>query len=70
MLASALCVGISNIIPGINSGRIASKACNEIALNPATYSGLSRTSMIAQGFIDSIAVYGWLISLLLIFLTQ
>ncbi|MDR3647417.1 MAG: hypothetical protein P4L22_07780 [Candidatus Babeliales bacterium] len=70
MLASALCVGISNIFPGISSGRIAAAACQEIALNPNNYSLVSRTSLIAQGLIDSLAVYGWLISLMLIFLLK
>lgn len=70
MLSAALCVGISNISPGINSGRIAATACQEIAFNPNNYSLISRTSLIAQGLIDSLAVYGWLISLMLIFLLK
>lgn len=68
MIASALCVGISNIGAGISSGKIASVACQEIALNQNSYSIVSRTSLIAQGLVDSVAVYGWLISLLLIYL--
>lgn len=70
MIASALCVGISNILPGISSGRIAAAACQEISQNHNNYSLIARTSLIAQGLIDSLAVYGWLISLMLIFLLK
>lgn len=70
MLCAGICTGISNIAPGISSGKTASAACTVIANKPENYSAISRTSMLAQVFIDSCAIYGFLISLLLIFLVK
>lgn len=70
MISAALCTGISNLMPGINSGKTASTACMQIAKNPDQYSAISRTSIIAQSFIDSLAIYGWIVSLLLITLVK
>lgn len=66
-LAGALCVGIGNSAPGISSGQTASSACTQIAINPNLYSVVSKTSMLAQGLIDSMTIYCWIVSLLLIF---
>jgi F0F1-type ATP synthase membrane subunit c/vacuolar-type H+-ATPase subunit K len=65
-LSAALCTGISNINPGINSGRLVAKACQQISYNPENYANLSKISLIAQGFLDSLAIYGWAISLLIL----
>jgi len=70
ILSAALCTGISNIMPGITSGKTASVACKQIAANPETNSVVTKTSMLAQGLIDSFAIYGWLVSLLLIFFVK
>jgi F0F1-type ATP synthase membrane subunit c/vacuolar-type H+-ATPase subunit K len=70
ILSAAFCTGISNIMPGISSGKTASIACQQIASNPDANSLISRTSMLAQGLIDSFAIYGWLVSLLLIFFVK
>lgn len=68
LLASALCAGIGTFGPGISSGKVASAACKEIALNPEQYSILSRTSMLGQGLIDSAVVYALIVSLAIFFL--
>lgn len=70
MLCAALCTGVSNIAPGISSGRTAGSACEQIAKKTENFSIISGTSIIAQGFIDSFTIYGWLISLLLIFFVK
>lgn len=70
ILSAALCPAISNISPGISSGRIAAFACHQIATNPETSSSVSKISMLAQGLVDSFAIYGWLVSLLLIFFVK
>jgi len=67
MFASALCIGIGTIGAGIGSGKTASAACHNIARNPQQYSLLSATSMLAQGLIDTSAIYALIISLLLFF---
>lgn len=67
MLGSALCIGLGTIGAGIGSGKTAAAACQQIALNPDRYSTLSRMSLLAQGLIDTSAIYALLISLILLF---
>ncbi|MDR3551334.1 MAG: ATP synthase F0 subunit C [Candidatus Babeliales bacterium] len=67
MLASAICIGFGTIGAGIASGATAAAACHQIALNPDQHSILTRTSMFAQGLIDTSAIYCLLISLILLF---
>lgn len=66
-LAFGATMGIGTFGAGISSGRAAGAAAEQIANNPAAYTMLSRASMIAQGFIDTIAIYAFLIALLLVF---
>lgn len=65
-LAAALCMGLSTIAPGINSGRTAQAACFQIAHNPENYPNLTKITMLALAMIDSFAIYGLLIAILLI----
>ena len=67
MLAAGLCTGIGTFGPGISSGKTASAACHQIAVNPEHHGMLSKVSIFAQGLIDTSAIYALLISLLLIF---
>jgi len=68
MISAALCMGIGTISVGISSGRTAGAACHQIARKPELHSALSRTSMFAQGLIDTFAIYSLLIAILLILL--
>ena len=65
-LASALCIGLSTISPGINSGRTAATASTQIAYNLETYQNLSKLTMLALAMIDSFTIYGLLISIIMI----
>jgi F0F1-type ATP synthase membrane subunit c/vacuolar-type H+-ATPase subunit K len=67
LLAAGICTGLGTIGPGISSGRTATAACEQIAINPETYTVLSRVSMFAQGLIETSAIYAVLISFLLLF---
>ena len=67
LIAAGLCTGIGTIGSGISSGLTASAACTQITHKPATYSTLSRISMLAQGLIETSTIYAVLISFLLIF---
>ena len=69
MMAAALCTGLTTMVPGINSGKIASAAGRQLALNPDNYSILSRTSMLAQALIDTFVLYGALISTLMLLIS-
>lgn len=67
LLMAALVMGTGTIGAGISSGRTAAAACEQIALHPEHHAQISRLSMIAQGLIDTCAIYPLLIALLLIF---
>ncbi len=66
LISAALCTGISNIAPSISSGKTAATACEKITMNPEQYSQISKASLIAQGMLDSFAIYGWAISLFIL----
>lgn len=66
-LCSGLVIAIGTISPGINSGKVAASACNQISYNPKQYNTISRLSLIGQTLIDTSALYALLIALLLIF---
>lgn len=67
MLMAGVTVGLGMFGPGLSSGRTAAAACKEIAANPENYAALSRTSIFAQGVIDTAAIYVLLIALGFIF---
>jgi F-type H+-transporting ATPase subunit c len=70
MLMAGITTGLGMFGPGLSSGRTAASACKEIAANPENYSALARTSIFAQGVIDTAAIYVLLIALgFIIFVT-
>lgn len=69
LCSAACCMGISTLGTGISAGRTASSACMQIAYHPEQYSSLSKISMLALAMIDTFAIYGLLIALVLIFTT-
>lgn len=66
-LSAAIAMGLGTFAPGIASGKTAAAACRQIALHPNTHAAVSRTSMLAQGLIDTCAIYALVIALLLFF---
>lgn len=66
-LAVGLCTGIGTIGTGISSGKTAMEAGKQIAYTPEMSSVLSRTSMFAQGLIETAAIYAVLVSFLLLY---
>jgi F-type H+-transporting ATPase subunit c len=66
LLSAALCIGIGTFGPGLNSGRTAAVACQEISHNPSVYNVLSKVSLFAQGLIDTCSIYAFLIALMII----
>lgn len=67
LASAAFCAGLGTLGPSISSGRTAAAACAQIARNPQSHSILSRISMLAQGIIDSNAIYAFLVALLIYF---
>jgi F-type H+-transporting ATPase subunit c len=66
-LAAAITIGLGTLGAGIGSGKTAAATAEQIAANPQLYSLLSRTSIMAQGLIDTAPVYAILVALALIF---
>ena len=69
-IAAAASTGFGIFGPGINSGRIASAACVQIAQHPERYTSIARASMFAQALIDTFVVYAALVSFMLILLVK
>lgn len=67
LLCAAICIGMCTLSPGVNSGRTGAATCNQIAFHLEQYPSLSKTTMLALAMIDTIAIYGLLTSMILIF---
>ena len=67
LFSAAMATAVSTLGCGIASGNTAATACIQIAYNPKQYNALSRSSMIAQGLLDTFPIYGLIVSLMLIF---
>ncbi len=68
LMAAASIMGICATTPGISSGCVAATACKQIGLEQGDAASISRTALLAQGLIDTLAIYGLLVSILLIYL--
>ncbi len=65
-LAFGATIGFGTFGAGISSGRSAAAGALQIAYNPQSYNFISRASMLAQGLIDTCAVYAFIIALWLV----
>jgi len=67
LIASGISMGLSSIGPGIGSGIPAGQSCASIARNPESSKQVTRVMLIGQAVSQSTAIYGMVISLVLIF---
>ena len=65
--ASAFCMAIGSIGPAIGEGRAISQALSSIAQQPDEAGTISRTLFIGLAMIESIAIYCFVIAIILIF---
>lgn len=65
LLAASIAIGLGTFGTGISSGKTAAAACEQIAQNPKQTKQVSRTSLIAQGLIETTAIYSILLALIL-----
>lgn len=65
-MAFGATIALGTLGAGISSGRSAAAAATQIALNLQSYNTVSRASMMAQGLIDTCAIYAFIISLWLL----
>ncbi len=67
LLGSGLATGLAAIGPGVGNGFTAMEAVSGVARNPETNTDVNRLMLIGLSVAQSTAIYGFLISLLLLF---
>jgi F-type H+-transporting ATPase subunit c len=65
--AAALCMAIGSIGPALGEGRAISQALSSIAQQPDEAGTISRTLFIGLAMIESVAIYCFVIAIILIF---
>jgi len=65
--ASALCMAIGSIGPAMGEGKAIAQALSSIAQQPDEAGTISRTLFIGLAMIESIAIYCFVIAIILIF---
>ena len=66
-LAAALAIGIGAIGSGLGIGLLASKALEAIGRNPEASAAIQLNMIIAIAFTEAIAIYSFVVAILLIF---
>ncbi len=62
-LSAALCMGLGTLGVGIGLGKIAKKVSQALGINPELYSDISKTSIVAQAFIEAQTLYAFIVAL-------
>ena len=65
-ISAGLCTGLGTIGAGVTSGMIAAKTANKIADDIEQYGAYSRMCMLAQGLVDTNALYTLIVSLVIL----
>lgn len=69
LLGAGICMGIGSLGPALGQGLTGAKACEAMSKKPESAGLITRTMITALAFIESSAIYSFVIALLLIFLT-
>jgi len=67
IIASGLTIAIGSIAPALGEGRAIAQALTAIAQQPDEANTITRTLFVALAFIESIAIYCFVVALILIF---
>lgn len=67
-LAAAVAIAIGGIGPAIGQGLIASRAMEAMGRNPAAGQDLFVRMIVAMSIVESIAIYAFVVSLIVLFL--
>ena len=65
--ASAFCMAVGSIAPAMGEGKAVAQALSSIAQQPDEAGTISRTLFIGLAMIESIAIYCFVIAIILIF---
>ena len=68
-LAAGLSIGLSAIGPATGEGYVAKKACAGLARNPEAQPQITTTMLVGMAVTESTAIYGFLVSLMLLFIS-
>jgi len=67
IIASGLTIAIGSITPALGEGRAVAQALSSIAQQPDEANTITRTLFVGLAFIESIAIYCFVVALILIF---
>ena len=67
MLAAALCVAVGLLAPALGEAHIAGKTMEAVSRNPEMSGKMFSNILIAMAFVESLGVYCFLISLIILF---
>jgi F-type H+-transporting ATPase subunit c len=67
ILASGLTIAIGSIAPALGEGRAIAQALTALAQQPDEANTITRTLFVGLAFIESIAIYCFVVALILIF---
>ena len=67
IVASGLTIAIGSIAPALGEGRAIAQALSAIAQQPDEANTITRTLFVGLAFIESIAIYCFVVALILIF---
>jgi len=68
-LGAGISTGMAAIGPAMGEGYVAKKACSGLARNPAVQPKITTTMLVGMAVTESTAIYGFLVSLMLLFIT-
>jgi F-type H+-transporting ATPase subunit c len=67
IIASGLTIAIGSIAPALGEGRAIAQALSSLAQQPDEANTITRTLFVGLAFIESIAIYCFVVALILIF---
>ena len=67
ILTSGLTIGLGSIAPALGEGKAVSTALSSLAQQPDASSTITRTLFVGLAMIESIAIYCFVVSMILIF---
>ncbi|HOJ52068.1 MAG TPA: F0F1 ATP synthase subunit C [Syntrophales bacterium] len=67
IIAAALCMAVGSIGPALGQGRSVHSALSSIAQQPDERNSITRTLFVGLAMIESIAIYCFVISMILVF---
>jgi F0F1-type ATP synthase membrane subunit c/vacuolar-type H+-ATPase subunit K len=68
VVAAGICMGICGLVSGYASGNVALTGVENLGKKPELAAQISKISLLSQGFLDTFAIYGLLISILILIL--